>query len=72
MPASWDEFTVTEVAAVLGESRGTAEDLLDLAHDLEVKLPGTRAAFRDGTLRLQGRDHRQGRCGAGSGGGPRG
>ena len=51
MPASWDEFTVTELAAVLGESRGTAEDLLDLAHDLEVKLPGTRAAFRDGTLR---------------------
>ncbi len=51
MPAVWDEFTVTELAAVLGESRGTAEDLLDLAHDLEVKLPGTRAAFRDGTLR---------------------
>ena len=51
MPASWDEFTVTELAAVLGESRGTAEDLLDLAHDLAVKLPGTRAAFRDGTLR---------------------
>jgi len=41
MPAVWDEFTVTELAAVLGESRGTAEDLLDLAHDLEVKLPGT-------------------------------
>jgi len=51
MPASWDEFTVTELAAVLGESRSGAEDLLDLAHDLEVKLPGTRAAFRDGTLR---------------------
>jgi len=51
MPTVWDEFTVTELAAVLGESRGTAEDLLDLAHDLEVKLPGTRAAFRDGTLR---------------------
>ena len=51
MPAGWDEFTVTELASVLGESRGTAEGLLDLAHDLEVKLPGTRAAFRDGTLR---------------------
>jgi hypothetical protein len=51
MPASWDEFTVTELATLLGESRGAAEDLLDLAHDLEVKLPGTRAAFRDGTLR---------------------
>jgi hypothetical protein len=51
MPAGWDEFTVTELASVLGESRGAAEGLLDLAHDLEVKLPGTRAAFRDGTLR---------------------
>ena len=51
MPAGWDEFTVTELAALLGESRGTAEGLLDLAHDLEVKLPGTKAAFRDGTLR---------------------
>jgi Domain of unknown function (DUF222) len=51
MPAAWDEFTVTELAAVLGESRGAAEDLLDLAHDMEVKLPGTKAAFRDGTLR---------------------
>ncbi len=51
MPASWDEFTATELAAVLGESRGGAEDLLGLAHDLAVKLPGTMAAFRDGTLR---------------------
>ena len=51
MPAVWDEFTVTEVAGVLGESRGAAEDLLGLAHDLEVKLPGTRAAFRDGMVR---------------------
>ena len=42
---------MTELAAVLGESRGAAEELLDLAHDLEVKLPGTKAAFRDGTLR---------------------
>ena len=51
MPAAWDEFTVTEVASVLAESRGAAEGLLDLAHDLEVKLPGTKAAFRDGMLR---------------------
>ena len=51
LPASWDEFTVTELAAVLGESRAAAEDLLDRAHDLEVKLPGTRAAFRDGIVR---------------------
>jgi hypothetical protein len=51
MPLVWDEFTVTELAAVLGESRGAAEGLLELARDLEVKLPGTKAAFRDGTLR---------------------
>ena len=42
---------MTELAAVLGESRGGAEDLLDLAHDLEVKLPGTKAALRDGIVR---------------------
>ncbi len=51
MPAEWDEFTVTELASVLAESRGVAEDLLELARELEVKLPGTRAAFRDGILR---------------------
>jgi hypothetical protein len=50
MPAGWDEFTVTELASILAESRGTAEGLLDLARDLAVKLPGTSAAFRDGTL----------------------
>ena len=42
MPTVWDEFTVTELALMLGESRGAAEDLLDRAHDLEVKLPGPR------------------------------
>ena len=50
MPAGWDEFTVTELASLLAESRGTAEALLDLARDLAVKLPGTMAAFRDGIL----------------------
>ncbi|MGH3260004.1 MAG: hypothetical protein ACRDOU_32160, partial [Streptosporangiaceae bacterium] len=39
MPAAWDEFTADELS-------------LALASDLEVKLPGTRAAFRDGTLRV--------------------
>ena len=51
MPAAWEEFTARELGSVLGESRGAAEGLLDLAYVLEVKLPGTRAAFRDGTLR---------------------
>jgi hypothetical protein len=46
------EFTGTGLSLVLAESRFAAEAILDLAHDLEVKLPGTRAAWRDGTLRL--------------------
>ena len=50
MPEGWDEFAGAELAAVLGESRGTAEGLMDLAHDLEMKLPGTKAAFLDGTI----------------------
>jgi Domain of unknown function (DUF222) len=41
---------VTELAALLAESRGTAEGLLELARDLAGKLPGTMAAFRDGVV----------------------
>jgi len=33
-----------------GESRAAAEDMASLAHELEVNLPGTRAAFRAGIL----------------------
>ena len=51
MPESWDESAGPEVAGVLAESRHAADAMLDLAHDLEVKLPGTKAAFRDGILR---------------------
>jgi hypothetical protein len=51
MPESWDESITAEVAGVLAESRCAVGRMLDLAHDLEVKLPGTAAAFRDGTLR---------------------
>jgi Domain of unknown function (DUF222) len=51
MPESWDESVTAEVAGVLAESRRAADAMLDLAYDLEVKLPGTRAAFRDGVLR---------------------
>ncbi|HLK72940.1 MAG TPA: DUF222 domain-containing protein [Streptosporangiaceae bacterium] len=50
MPEGFDEFTPREVAAVLGETRAVAEDTLSLAHELEVNLPGTRAAFRSGLL----------------------
>ena len=51
MPESWDESITVEVAGVLAESRRAADAMLDLAHDLEVKLPGTKAAFYDGVLR---------------------
>src|SRR5579864_790048 len=50
MPAVWDEFAAAELAPALGQSRGAAEDTLGLAHDLQVKLPGTAAAFRAGIL----------------------
>jgi hypothetical protein len=51
MPESWDESISAEVAGVLAESRPAADAMLGLTYDLEVKLPGTKAAFRDGTLR---------------------
>ena len=51
MPESWDESITAEVAGVLAESRHAADAMLDLAHDLEIKLPGTKAAFYDGVLR---------------------
>ena len=51
LPESWDESITAEVAGVLAESRSVADAMLDLAHDLEVNLPGTKAAFHDGILR---------------------
>jgi hypothetical protein len=51
MPESWDESITAEVAGILAESRWATNGMLDLAHDLEVNLPGTKAAFRDGILR---------------------
>jgi hypothetical protein len=50
MPEAWDEFTRAELAPALGESRYAMDGLLDLAHDLTVKLPGTMALFRDGVI----------------------
>jgi Domain of unknown function (DUF222) len=50
MPAAWDEFTADELAMALGESRGHAEGLLTMAWHLETRLPGTKAALRDGTV----------------------
>jgi hypothetical protein len=50
MPEGWDEFTAPELGAVLGVSAGDAEEMLDLAWQLEVNLPGTRAMFRAGII----------------------
>src|SRR2546423_783878 len=50
MPEAWDEFTRAELAPALGESRYAVDGLLDLAHHLTVKLPGTMALFRDGII----------------------
>ncbi len=51
MPQAWGEFTADELRWALAELRSEADAMLDLAHALEVKLPGTRAAFRTGALR---------------------
>jgi len=51
-PQGWDEFAVKELAWALAESVGAAEDLMAVAWQLEAKLPGTRAALRDGRIRL--------------------
>jgi hypothetical protein len=50
MPEAFDEFTAREVASVLGETRAMAENTLSLANELEVNLPGTKAAFRSGLV----------------------
>jgi Domain of unknown function (DUF222) len=50
MPEQWHEFTGRELGAVLGVSARDAEEMLDLSWQLEVSLPGTRAAFRAGIL----------------------
>src|SRR6266700_5655688 len=50
-PAPEDaEFTADQVAYALGESRGRAGDLVDLAQTLHTRLPGTAAALDDGTI----------------------
>jgi hypothetical protein len=44
------EFTADQVGYALGESRGRAGALVDLAQILETRLPGTAAALYDGTI----------------------
>jgi hypothetical protein len=50
MPQMWDEFAVDELRLLFAENRGAAEDLMNRSHDLAVKLPGTMALFRAGSL----------------------
>jgi hypothetical protein len=51
MPESYLDSAGDEVKWALAEVRSVADGVLSLAWDLEVKLPGTRALFRDGLLR---------------------
>ena len=51
MPECWAEFAADEVRWALAGTRYEADAMLDLARALEVKLPGTRQAFRTGVLR---------------------
>ena len=50
MPETWDEYAADQLAHALAESRGRAGCLLDLAHTLQTRLPGTMAALLDGTI----------------------
>jgi hypothetical protein len=51
IPEAYLDSTAAEVKWALAETRQTADQMLGLAWDLEVKLPRTRALFRDGRLR---------------------
>ena len=46
------EFTADQIANALGESRFRAGELTGTAGHLDTRLPGTKAALRDGTLSL--------------------
>ena len=52
-PAPEDaEFTADQIANALGESRFRAGELTGTAGHLDTRLPGTKAALRDGTVSL--------------------
>jgi Domain of unknown function (DUF222) len=51
MPEAYLDSAADEVKWALAETRSAADGMLSLAWDLEVKLPGTGALFRDGLLR---------------------
>jgi hypothetical protein len=51
MPQAYLDSAGDEIKWALAETRPVADGVLSLAWDLEVKLPGTAALFRDGLLR---------------------
>jgi len=51
IPEAYLDSAAAEVKWALAENRPAADQMLGLAWDLEVKLPRTRALFRDGRLR---------------------
>ena len=51
LPGLWEEFTATEVAHTLADSRCGAEVLVETGYDLAGKLAGTMAALLRGELR---------------------
>ena len=53
MPRVWHEHAASELATQLHITGHAADDLLGLAHDLTVKLPGTAAALRDGIIDVE-------------------
>ncbi|HXC82361.1 MAG TPA: hypothetical protein VNV62_10980 [Trebonia sp.] len=50
LPDSWDEGTGHEVAAALAQSLSGADNLLNLAWELQARLPGIAALLADGTI----------------------
>jgi hypothetical protein len=50
-PGTWEEFTGSELAWALAETRWAADGILSLSETLHEKLPGTYAQFRAGILR---------------------
>ena len=46
-PGGWEEFTASELAWALADTRRAADTMLDLAATLAVKLPGTFTASGD-------------------------
>jgi len=51
MSARLDEFAVDELRVLLAESKAAVERMMDRAHALAQRLPGTMAQYRSGKLR---------------------